>query len=40
MAEYFAEVNEQEIKELLITTQHQKYCVCLYNKTIIPLTVV
>ena len=37
MAERFAEVNEQEIGKLLDQTQHQKYRVCLYNKTIIPL---
>ena len=39
MADSFAKVNEQEIRELM-TTQHQEYRVCLYNKTIIPSALV
>ena len=37
MAERFAKVNEQVIRE---KTQHQKYRVCLYNKTIIQFALV
>ena len=39
MAEHFAKVNEQEIRELLDNTT-PKYRVSLYNKTIIPFTLV
>ena len=38
MTKRFAKVNEQEIS--CLTTQHQKYRVCLYNKTIIPFALV
>ena len=39
MAKRFAKVNEQESGSCL-TTQHQKYRVCLYNKTVIPFALV
>ena len=41
MAERFAKVNEQEIKELLVNTTPKLYnIICLYNKTIIPFALV
>ena len=42
MAEHFAEVNEQEITELLDNTTLKIPCLslCLYNKTIIPFALV
>ena len=39
MVKRFAIVNQQEVRESL-TTQHQKYRVCLENKTVIPFALV
>ena len=38
MAERYAKMNKEEIRELL--EQHQKYSFCLYDKTIKPFALV